>query len=198
VCDILQVALLGFKRAYILFLKLEGKILMIARYAIIFSTVLMVSACTGNANKGGIEASMDNDGINSVIIDSDDLYDDGGPALGTQADLVVNVGDRVFFGADSSDLTMAARTTLENQVSWLEQYPNISINIEGHADERGTREYNLALGARRANSVKNYLVALGVSPSRIDTISYGKERPAVPGANDMAWSQNRRGVTKVK
>ncbi len=171
---------------------------MIARYVMIFSTVFMVSACTGNADKGGIEASMGNDGINSVMIDGDNIYSDEGPALGTQADLVVNVGDRIFFDADSSDLTMAARTTLENQAAWLEQYPNIRVNIEGHADERGTREYNLALGERRANSVKNYLVALGVSSSRVDTISYGKERPAVPGANDMAWSQNRRGVTKVQ
>ena len=79
----------------------------------------------------------------------------------------------------------------------MAQYPNLNITVEGHADERGTREYNLALGERRANAVKNYLVALGVDPRRVTTVSFGKERPAVPGANDAAWSQNRRGVTKV-
>ncbi len=171
---------------------------MLARYVMIFSTVFVVGACTGSADKGGIETSIDAN--SGVIVDSEDMYSDNGqgPALGTQADLVVNVGDRVFFDTDSSDLTMAARTSLENQASWLGQYPNLNVTIEGHADERGTREYNLALGERRANSVKNYLVALGVSPTRIDVISYGKERPAVPGANGMAWSQNRRGVTKVQ
>ncbi len=137
-----------------------------------------------------------NDG--AVSIDEENMYADSGPEPGTQADLVVNVGDRVFFETDSSDLTSAARTTLENQATWLKQYPSLGVTIEGHADERGTREYNLALGERRANAVKNYLVALGVSPSRITTISYGKERPAVPGSNDTAWSQNRRGVTKVQ
>ncbi len=170
---------------------------MLARYVMIFSTIFVVSACAGNVNKeGGIETTI-SDSVDGVIIESD-YIDDEGPALGTQADLVVNVGDRVFFDTDSSDLNMAARKTLENQASWLGQYPNINVIIEGHADERGTREYNLALGERRANAVKNYLVALGVDPARIDVISYGKERPAVPGSNDMAWSQNRRSVTKVK
>ncbi|MGH1378802.1 MAG: peptidoglycan-associated lipoprotein Pal [Alphaproteobacteria bacterium] len=167
---------------------------MFARYFMIFSALFMVSACTGNADKGGIETGM-NDG---VIVDEVDVYADNGPAPGTQADLVVNVGDRIFFETNSSDLTAAARTTLENQAVWLGQYSSLVVSIEGHADERGTREFNLALGERRANAVKNYLVALGVSPSRVATISYGKERPAVPGANDMAWSQNRRGVTKVQ
>ncbi len=110
----------------------------------------------------------------------------------------MNVGDRIFFETDSTDLTSSARTTLENQATWLRQYPSLSVSIEGHADERGTREYNLALGERRATSVRNYLIALGVAPSRVSTISYGKERPAVPGANDSSWSQNRRGVTKVQ
>src|SRR5690606_13012106 len=113
-------------------------------------------------------------------------------------DLAQNVGDRVFFGYDRYDLAAEARATLEKQATWLQQYPNLVITIEGHADERGTREYNLALGERRANSVKNYLVALGVPASRITTISYGKERPAVVGSDEMAWSQNRRGVTVVQ
>ena len=127
----------------------------------------------------------------------------GGPngqsmGAGTQEDLATNVGDRVFFGYDRYDVSDEARAVLEKQASWLQQYSNLNITIEGHCDERGTREYNLALGERRANAVKNYLVALGVAPSRISTISYGKERPAVVGSGDSAWSQNRRGVTVVQ
>jgi len=116
---------------------------------------------------------------------------------GSQEDLVVNVGDRVFFGFDRFDLTPEARGTLDRQAAWLKQYPNVTVTVEGHADERGTREYNLALGERRANSVKNYLVAQGTNPARVKTISYGKERPAVLGSNEAAWAQNRRGVTVV-
>lgn len=121
-----------------------------------------------------------------------------GPVPGTQQDLVVNVGDRVFFGYDQHDLTMEGRNTLERQAAWMRQYPNIRVTIEGHADERGTREYNLALGERRAQAARNYLIALGISPSRITTISYGKERPAVVGSNEAAWAQNRRAVTVVE
>ena len=107
------------------------------------------------------------------------------------------VGDRVLFGFDRFDLTPQARATLDRQAAWLQQYSAVTVQIEGHADERGTRAYNLALGERRANAVRNYLVALGVSPTRITTISYGKERPAVSGSNESAWSQNRRGVTVI-
>jgi peptidoglycan-associated lipoprotein len=121
----------------------------------------------------------------------------GGAAPGTQADLVVNVGDRVFFGYDRYDISDEARMTLDKQANWLRQYANLNITVEGHADERGTREYNLALGDRRATAVKNYLVASGIDASRINTISYGKERPAVPGSDDTSHAQNRRGVTKV-
>ena len=168
---------------------------MLARYFLVFSSLLVVSACTGGANKGDVDTGVNN----GVVIDQDEVYSDNtGPEPGTQADLVVNVGDRVFFDTDSSSLTTAARTILENQASWLSQYPNLLINIEGHADERGTREYNLALGERRANAVEKYLEALGVNVTRIQTISYGKERPAVPGSNEQAWSQNRRAVTKVQ
>lgn len=116
---------------------------------------------------------------------------------GSQADLVANVGDRVFFGFDKYDLTGDSRAMLEKQAAWLKTNPAVRVSVEGHADERGTREYNLALGERRANSVKDYLVALGVQPSRINTISYGKERPVALGSNEAAWSQNRRGVTVV-
>jgi peptidoglycan-associated lipoprotein len=114
---------------------------------------------------------------------------------GSAGDFVQNVGDRVFFGYDSYELAPDAQGTLERQATWLKNYPAVTIVVEGHCDERGTREYNLALGERRAAAVANYLVALGVDPNRIQTISYGKERPAVDGHDETAWSQNRRGVT---
>ena len=116
---------------------------------------------------------------------------------GSQEDLVVNVGDRVFFAFDSSDLGAEALAALEKQAAWLKKYGAVRVTLEGHCDERGTREYNLALGERRANAVKDYLVALGINPSRINTISYGKERPAAIGHNEVAWAQNRRGVMVV-
>ena len=129
----------------------------------------------------------------------DGSYQDmGGPIPGTQQDLVVNIGDRVFFGYDRIDLTPEAQNLLKMQADWMARYPNVNVVIEGHADERGTREYNLALGERRANSVKNYLTAMGVSPARIRTVSYGKEQPAVLGSTPEAWTQNRRGVTVVE
>jgi peptidoglycan-associated lipoprotein len=118
-----------------------------------------------------------------------------GAAPGSTQDFVVNVGDRVFFDTDSSDLSAQARTTLDHQAQWLNQYPRLTFTIEGHADERGTREYNIALGARRATAVRDYLVAHGVAANRMRTISYGKERP-VATCNDVScWSQNRRAVT---
>ena len=120
-----------------------------------------------------------------------------GPVPGSQQDLVVNVGDRVFFDLDKSDLKPDARRTLERQAAWLKQYGNVAVSIEGHCDERGTREYNLALGDRRAKAASNYLVSLGIAATRIKTISYGKERPAVLGSNEASWSQNRRSVTVV-
>jgi len=116
---------------------------------------------------------------------------------GSQEDLIVNVGDRIYFKYDSSKLDEEAQELLQDQVLWLKQYSNVSVIIEGHCDERGTREYNLALGEKRAQSVKNYLISLGISSDRVSTISYGKERPAVVGSNDGAWAQNRRSVTIV-
>lgn len=109
----------------------------------------------------------------------------------------VVVGDRVFFGTDRHDLSAEAQETLRKQAEWLAANPNTSAVIEGHADERGTREYNLALGDRRANAVRNYLMALGIDQERILTISYGEERPADPGHDESAWAQNRRAVTMV-
>jgi peptidoglycan-associated lipoprotein len=116
---------------------------------------------------------------------------------GSEQDLVQNVGDRVFFDFDKSDIKPEGRQTLQRQADWLKKYPNVTVTVEGHCDDRGTREYNLALGERRAAAVKKMLVALGVPANRVSTISYGKERPAVVGDNDAAWAQNRRGVTVV-
>lgn len=178
---------------------------MFLRTLTLLAAVFLVTACSTTDGEEVIpadQASIERDGISNAPLDEiyqgeAGAYDGQGPAPGTQADLTVNVGDRVFFGTDAYDLSAEARSTLDRQATWLQQYSNLSVSVEGHADERGTREYNLALGARRAESVKNYLVALGVDPRQIEVISYGKERPAVPGANDSAWSQNRRGVTKV-
>ncbi|MDQ1078827.1 peptidoglycan-associated lipoprotein Pal [Pseudoroseomonas cervicalis] len=117
---------------------------------------------------------------------------------GSQEDLVANVGDRVFFDTDSSSVRGDQRATLERQAAWLAQYPQVQVVMEGHADERGTREYNLALGQRRANSARDVLVAQGVAPARISTISYGKDRPAALGSTPDAWAQNRRAVTVVR
>ncbi len=105
--------------------------------------------------------------------------------------------DTITFALDSYDIDPQARSILDSQAQWLTQYPNVRITIEGHADERGTREYNLALGDRRANSAKNYLAARGIDAGRITTISYGKERPVALGSDEASWAQNRRAVTVV-
>ena len=116
---------------------------------------------------------------------------------GSQQDLAATAGDRVYFAFDKSDITPESRQILEKQAAWMQKNANVTVTIEGHCDERGTREYNLALGERRANAVKNVLVALGVPANRISTISYGKERPAVVGSDETAWAQNRRDVMVV-
>jgi peptidoglycan-associated lipoprotein len=119
----------------------------------------------------------------------------GAAIPGSQQDFVVNVGDRVFFETDQTDLTPQGRATLDKQAQWLAQYSRYSFTIEGHADERGTREYNIALGAKRAQSVREYLIARGIDASRMRTISYGKERPVAVCDDISCWSQNRRAVT---
>ena len=119
----------------------------------------------------------------------------GSAAPGSAQDFVVNVGDRVFFESDSSELTPQSTATLDKQAQWLGRYNRYAFTVEGHADERGTREYNIALGAKRAQAVRDYLARNGISASRIRTVSYGKERP-VAVCNDIScWSQNRRAVT---
>jgi len=120
-----------------------------------------------------------------------------GVVPGSQQDFVVNVGDRIYFDLDQSSVREDARAILDAQAAWLVRYPNVKIRIEGNADERGTREYNFALGARRAESVSQYLVSKGVVPARISTISYGKENPIATGANEDAWAQNRNAKTTL-
>jgi peptidoglycan-associated lipoprotein len=146
------------------------------RFAAVLIAALSVAACANQADQSQANAG-------------------GAATPGSQQDFVVNVGDRVFFETDQTDLTPQARATLDKQAQWLANYGNYSFTIEGHADERGTREYNIALGARRAQSVRDYLASRGINPQRMRTISYGKERP-VAVCNDIScWSQNRRAVT---
>jgi len=146
-------------------------------FGAVFALALLVSACASKTNQ-------DLAGANGA----------GGPP-GSQQDFVVNVGDRIFFETDSTSLTATAQSTLDKQAQWLNQYPRYQITVEGHADERGTREYNLALGARRAQVTRDYLVSRGVNAGRIRTISYGKERPVAVCDDISCWSQNRRAVT---
>lgn len=148
----------------------------------VLSAIVLLSACdssttssSGKAGQGAVAGSS--------------------ATPGSAEDLAQNVGDRVFFELDSSTLSTEAQHTLDKQVAWLKQYSSVNVTVEGHCDERGTREYNLALGERRATATKKYLLAAGIPASRISTISYGKERPAVIGSDESAWSQNRRAVT---
>ena len=117
---------------------------------------------------------------------------------GSQADFEANAGSRIYFGYDEYSVDDRAQATLTKQAAWLRKWPNKSVTVEGHADERGTREYNLALGARRAEAAKRFLTGLGIEEGRVNTISYGKERPEVAGSNESAWAQNRRDVTVVQ
>ena len=153
------------------------KILHVTRFAAVLAAALAISACARNAEDAQANAA-------------------GAATPGSQQDFVVNVGDRVFFETDSSELTPQSRATLDKQAQWLTNYSQYSqFTIEGHADERGTREYNIALGARRAQAVRDYLASRGIQAQRMRTISYGKERP-VAVCNDIScWSQNRRAVT---
>ena len=163
-----------------------------AKSAMITAAVLLLAACSSspapapNAGAGGSAPPQVASGAPTSAV-----------TPGSADDFKVNVGDRIFFDFDKYDLSAEARAQLEKQAAWLKAYPNITVTVEGNCDERGTREYNLALGERRASSAKNYLVALGVDPNRVQTISYGKERPAVLGSDEAAWAQNRRDVTAI-
>lgn len=156
---------------------------------------LLAAACetTDDAAKNGAMGDPNSKSLNPGVY-SRGLSD---VVPGSQEDLVANVGDRIFFDYDSATVASSAQQTLSRQAEWLAANPSVSITIEGHCDERGTREYNLALGERRAAAVKNYMISLGVDRSRISTISYGKERPEELGSSESAWSKNRRAVTVV-
>ncbi len=155
------------------------------KFLSIFAALLLLGACETASTGGDASGSGASSG------------DTQAPAPGTQEDLVVNVGDRVFFGFDEYTLTGEAQATLDRVAAWMQSNPSVTVMVEGHADERGTREYNLALGERRANAAMNYVAALGVDPARMRTVSYGEERPAVIGSNEQAWAQNRRAVFVV-
>jgi len=149
------------------------------KFAAMILAGLSLAACANNPNQLS--------GANAGLA--------GSAAPGSAQDFVVNVGDRVFFESDSTELTPQSVATLDKQAEWLQRYNRYAFTVEGHADERGTREYNIALGARRAQTVRDYLISRGVQGNRMRTISYGKERP-VAVCNDIScWSQNRRAVT---
>ena len=162
---------------------------MLKKLLLLVATGFFLASCAAtNTQQGGdVDAASSSTSSGS----------DSSITTGTQEDLIVNVGDRVFFEFDSSELTVDAQSTLDAQAAWLMQYPDTNITIEGHADERGTREYNLALGDKRAFAVYSYLAQAGIDTNRMEYISWGKERPEVVGSDETAYSQNRRGVTTV-
>jgi peptidoglycan-associated lipoprotein len=150
------------------------------------AAVALLAACSKSTPPETSAAPpMSNGGTNSIV-------------PGSQEDLVANVGDRVFYVLNSSSLSEEAQATLTKQSTWLAKYPSVTIQVAGNCDDRGTEEYNLALGNRRAKAARDFLVARGVSSSRITTISYGKDRPTALGDDDQAWAQNRNAITSVK
>lgn len=168
---------------------------MFLRIFTLISALLIVTACANT----GMNKSAGNSKTNATAA----KYRVASSELNT-FDLIkgsnvnARANDRVFFDFDSSTLSSAAQKTLNKQVAWLKKNPTVNVGVEGHCDERGTREYNLALGDRRANAVRKYLVSSGIASNRISTVSYGKERPAVLGSNSAAWAENRRSVTITK
>ena len=152
----------------------------------LLATLALLGACSDNATTTGAATGS---GATATT---------GGASPGSQEDLVANIGDRVFYALDQSTLNSDARATLDRQSAWLARYPQISIQLAGNCDERGTTEYNLALGQRRANAARDYLVARGVSSARIATTSFGKERPTAVGSDEQAYAQNRNAITSVR
>lgn len=166
-------------------------------FALLLMAGMALSAC-GKKEIKDLPPAADNTGYGT----QPDTTADSGTTIvpGSQEDFLQTVGsmgDRIFFDTDRFNIDSADQATLQSQAQWLARYPNAQVTIEGHADERGTRDYNLALGERRANAAKNYLASLGVDASRIQTLSYGKERPHALGSTEEAWAQNRRAVTVV-
>ena len=162
----------------------------------LLAALTLVAACASEPEE---TADTSGQGSSQTTTSSNETTTSTTPSIvpGSEEEFITEVGDRVFFALDSSELSSSARATLDRQAQWMRQYPSTQVVVEGHCDERGTREYNLALGERRANSVKEYLVSQGVDPNRVRTVSYGKERPAVAGSTEAAWAQNRRGVTDI-
>ena len=159
----------------------------IKKFSNLFAIMLLTSflaACATAPTETSSSSTSQSDVVGGIYVGTD-----------TVEMLAIDVPDRVFFAYDSYSLAASAQATLNKQAKWLKANPSVAIAVEGHADERGTREYNLALGDRRASSVKDYLMSQGISSNRISTISYGKERPVKSGSNDTAWAQNRRSVT---
>jgi len=165
------------------------------RFLSLFAAVVLLAACETPSDQTGTASGQGAAGKSSSVDQGSTGTTTATRPLSTI--LTVDVGDRVFFSFDKYSLKAKARQTLERQATFLKNNPGVKVILQGHADERGTREYNLALGDRRANAAKDYLVALGIDPNRVTIISYGKERPAVAGSNEAAWSQNRRAVTVI-
>jgi peptidoglycan-associated lipoprotein len=153
-----------------------------------FAALALLAACSDNTPATSGSAASTGTTATSA----------GGVVPGSQEDLVANVGDRVFFAFDRSDLTPDDQGTLDRQSAWLGKYASNNVQVAGNCDERGTEEYNIALGQRRANAARDYLVAKGVAAGRITTISYGKDRPVALGSNEDAWKQNRNAITSVR
>ena len=176
------------------------------KFLLVFMVGLGLAACettpdeSGSAQGSGTSSASTTGSVDRSVTSGSvaSLPSPGTPRPGSQEDLVTNVGDRVFFSFDSIELDVEARATLEKQAQWLKQNPGISVWVDGHADERGTREYNLALADRRAVAMRDYLVALGVRQDRLQTRSFGKERPVDPRSVEEAWEKNRRGVMVVR
>lgn len=175
----------------------------------LLASLLILSACAGDdemmadtmdasaADSAPLATTADSSGAADADVAAADIPPIADPNPGSEDDLELNVGDRVLFATDSSELDGQAQETLRRQAEWLLRYTEIFVRIEGHADERGTREYNLALGQRRANRTREYLISLGIDANRLSTISYGKERPLALCSNENCWRQNRRAVTTV-
>ena len=160
------------------------------------TALLALGACSKKRPEVLPPAPVGSGGTGEGATDPNAAGAGGAVVPGSDADFQRSVGSNtVLFALDQYDIDATARGILDAQVDWLQRYPNARVTIEGHADERGTREYNLALGDRRANAAKNYLVARGISAARINVISWGKERPEALGSDESAWAQNRRAVT---
>ncbi|MBI3419817.1 MAG: peptidoglycan-associated lipoprotein Pal [Proteobacteria bacterium] len=170
------------------------------KMASLMAALLLVAACesTPNGSTGTANSSGSTMGGSSGSGVGAEALKNPNAKPGSAEDFVDNIGDHVFYGFDSSELTPEDQATLDRQAQWLKQYGSVNVTVEGHCDERGTREYNLALGQKRADAAKSYLVAAGVAANRVETISYGKERPEVTGSNEDAWAKNRRAVTTIK